>query len=165
MSEYPSIFFAYYAELLAPSLRAVSSPSIVIRQRATSAITAFATAKIMIRRTAREKALNDKTTAACAEWVRLRQLVSKSEIFVANHLKRVQTGAGRPAYTQDGERRTEWLAIDKLIKEKMTTDVFWGCAVWASLVTLVGEQYASFGLAGGSSGFNNIMIVRLSDHT
>lgn len=159
MTEYPSIFFAYYAELLAPSLRAVASPSIVVRQRATSAVTAFAAAKIAIRKAAREKAFKDKTTAAHAEWVRLRQLVSKSEVFVANHLKRVPPLAGRAVYTQDGERRTEWLAIDKLIKEKMTTDVYWGCAVWASLVTLVGDQYASFGLAGGSSGFNNIMAV------
>jgi hypothetical protein len=164
MTEYPSIFFAYYAELLAPSLRAVASPIMTVRQRATSAVTAFAAAKINIRKAARDKALQDKTTAASAEWTRLRQLVSKSEVFVANHLKRVQPLAGRAVYTQDGERRTEWLAIDKLIKEKMTTDVYWGCAVWASLVTLVGEQYASFGLANGSSGFNNIMAVSLYHH-
>ena len=159
MREYPSIFFAYYAELLAPSLRALTSTSVIVRNRASCAVTAFAAAKIQIRKQAREKALQEQTTGACAEWVRLRQAVSKSEVFVSNHLKRVQPVAGRTVYTQEGERRTEWLAIDKLIKEKMTSDVYWGCAVWASLVTLVGEQYASFGLASGPSGFNNIMAV------
>ena len=165
MREYPSIFFAYYAELLAPSLRALTSTSVIVRNRASCAVTAFAAAKIQIRKQAREKALQEQTTGACAEWVRLRQAVSKSEVFVSNHLKRVQPVAGRTVYTQEGERRTEWLAIDKLIKEKMTSDVYWGCAVWASLVTLVGEQYASFGLASGPSGFNNIMAVsRLLSH-
>jgi hypothetical protein len=86
-------------------------------------------------------------------------MVSKSEIFVANHLKRAQSVAGRAVYTQDGEKKIEWLAIDKLIKENMTTDVYWGCAIWAGLVTLIGEQYSTFGLASGSSGFNNIMEV------
>jgi hypothetical protein len=159
VSTYPYIFFGYTAELLAPCLRALISPTPIIRARATSAVVAFAAAKFSVQAEARDRAATEKTSAARAEWVRVRQTVGRCEIFVANHLKRVKTAPGRVGYTQEGEKKTEWGSLDRLLKDKMMSDVFAGCAIWAALVSLLGTHYATCGLTEGPQGFNNIMNV------
>lgn len=163
VNTYPSVFFGYTAELLAPCLCALTSPTPIIRTRATSAVVAFAAAKFSIQKEARERAATEKTLAAKADWVRIRQTVSRCETFVVNHLKRVKATPGRVGYTEDGEKKTEWFALDKLIKDKMSTDVFGGCAIWAAMVSLVGIHFATCGLTEGPQGFNNIMNVSPSN--
>jgi hypothetical protein len=159
ITTYPAVFFGFTAELLAPCLRALTSPVVVIRTRATAAVVAFAAAKFSIQTEARERAAREKTSAAKAEWVRSRQIVHKSEVFVSNHLKRLKPTPARVAYTNEGEKKTEWFALDKLIKDKMMNDVYGGCAIWAAMVSLIGTHFATCGLSEGPQGFNNIMNV------
>lgn len=149
ISTHPATFFPFTNELLAPCLKALSSPIVVVRNRAAAAVVAFAAAKFNIQQLARDRAMSEKTTAAKAEWTRVRTIVNKSEIFVTNYLKRTRANPGKPGstYGPDGEKRTEWTFIERLIKDKMGTDVYWTCAVWASLVSLVGSQYSTSGLA------------------
>lgn len=149
ISTYPAIFFSYTTELLAPCLKALSSPIVLVRNRAAAAIVAFAAAKFNIQQSARDRAISEKTAVAKAEWSRVRTTVNKSEIFVTNFLKRSRATPGKPGstYGPDGEKRTEWTCIERLVKEKMQTDTYWTCAVWASLVSLLGSQYATSGLA------------------
>lgn len=158
VSTYPSLFFPFTAELLAPCLRSLCSQAAVVRNRAAAAVLAFASAKSEIQKAARERVEVEKNTAAKAEWIRLRTAVNKSEIFVTNFLRRTRALPGKPGstYGPNGEKRTEWTAIERLIKDKLASDVYWTCGLWAALVSLIGSQYSTSGL---SSSMDYLMDV------
>lgn len=158
VSTYPSAFFTLTAELLAPCLRTLCTPTPIVRNRAAAAVLSFASAKVSIQKAARERVELEKTNAAKAEWTRVRTVISKSEIFVTNFLKRTRALPGKPGstYGPDGEKRTEWTCIERLIKEKMASDVYWTCGLWAALVSLIGSQYSTSGL---SSSMDYLMDV------
>lgn len=160
LTSYPATFFPYTAELLAPSLTALSSPTLSIRNRAAAAVVAYAAAKYNVQHLAMERVLEERTPAAKAEWIRVRTAVSKSEIFFTNYLKRPRTLPGMTgiAYGPDGQKRTEWSFLEKLLKDRMVSEPHLICGLWAALISLIGSYYTTCGL---SAHFDHIMDVSL----
>lgn len=146
---YPSIFFPHFSELLTPCIRTLSSPSAVIRNRAGAALAAFASAKKAV--------LAD--TSNKENWVKNQNLVQRLEQFVISHLKSAVRLPTRTTLVPTiGEKRTEWMELERTLKETVGTanEVSWACATWSLLVYLMGSSYASSGLAPA---FDHIMDV------
>ena len=147
---YPSVFFAHYTDILPPCLRLLTSPMLLYRRKASAAICAVAAAKVDL--------LQD--TESKADWTRNKAVADKLETFVCTHLKSVAWVNNRPGqvYTAHGEKRTEWLELERVFKDTVgsPTEVQWACATWASLVTLIGGSYATCGFA---TSFDHIMDV------
>ncbi|WWC88518.1 uncharacterized protein L201_003429 [Kwoniella dendrophila CBS 6074] len=167
VSNYPSILFPHYVDLLAGCLKAMVNPSNLIRCKAGSAISAFARAKFTLLANTQNALVEDPTNPTNKEnWLTAKTLISKSEFFVVSHLKSSLKLPGKsvPIYGKDGEKRIEWHSLEQVFKDTVgsTTDVHWACAAWSLIVTLMGSAYASSGLA---SGFDHIMDRSLQPST
>nr|XP_031864327.1 uncharacterized protein CI109_000240 [Kwoniella shandongensis]KAA5531399.1 hypothetical protein CI109_000240 [Kwoniella shandongensis] len=166
LSNYPSIFFPHYSDLLAGCLRGMASPSNLIRFKAGAAACAFARAKIAILANTQSHLVNNTDVSAREAWNKTKTMVQKSEFFVVSHLKSALKlpGKSSPIYGKDGEKKTEWHSLEQVLKDTVgsTTDVHWACAAWATVVTLMGSAYGSSGL---SSAFDHIMDRSLQPST
>ncbi len=155
VSRYPSIFFQHYSDLLPGCLRGLVSPLSSFRNKASTAVAAFAAARYSLIADLQER-LPEQREA----WVRAKAMVQKTEYFVISHLKTAlkMPGKSSPMYGNNGEKKTEWTAIEQMFKDKVgsANDVHWACATWAVIVSLLGSAYSSSGLA---SGFDHIMDV------
>ncbi|WVQ96627.1 hypothetical protein IAU59_003732 [Kwoniella sp. CBS 9459] len=153
VSNYPSIFFPHYADLLSGCLRGMASSSNLIRYKAGAATCAFARAKFALLANTQSAAINTGDSASREAWSKAKSVIQKSEFFVVSHLKSALKVPGKstPIYGKDGEKKTEWHALEQVLKDTVgsTTDVHWACAAWSVVVTLMGAAYASSGLAGG----------------
>ncbi|WVF69135.1 hypothetical protein IAT40_003909 [Kwoniella sp. CBS 6097] len=153
VSNYPSIFFPHYSDLLAGCLRGVASSSNLIRYKAGAAVCAFARAKFAFLANTQSASMNNGDTSSREAWIKAKSIVQKSEFFVVSHFKSALKVPGKatPIYGKDGEKKTEWHALEQVFKDTVgsTTDVHWACAAWSVVVTLMGAAYASSGLAGG----------------
>ncbi|KAK8858700.1 hypothetical protein IAR55_002929 [Kwoniella newhampshirensis] len=166
LSNYPSIFFTHYPDLLASCLRGMANQSNLVRYKAAAAACAFARAKITILTTTQSHLVNNSDVSAREVWNKTKTMVQKSEFFVVSHLKSAlkMPGKSSPIYGKDGEKKTEWHALEQVLKDSVgsTTDVHWACAAWATLVTLIGSAYGSSGL---SLAFDHIMDRSLQPST
>ncbi|OCF30437.1 hypothetical protein I316_07924 [Kwoniella heveanensis BCC8398] len=153
VSNYPSIFFPHYSDLLIGCLRGMASSSNLIRYKAGAAACAFARAKFALLANTQSAAINNGDAPSREAWVKAKSVIQKSEFFVISHLKSALKVPGKstPVYGKDGEKKTEWHALEQIFKDTVgsTTDVHWACAAWSVVVTLMGAAYASSGLAGG----------------
>ncbi|WWC62725.1 uncharacterized protein I303_105322 [Kwoniella dejecticola CBS 10117] len=167
VSNYPSLLFPHYTDLLEPCLRAMASGNNVMRYKAGSAVSAFARAKFAILATAEDDLTADPANSSLREtYGRVKALSLKSEYFVISHLKAALKVPGKnsPIYGKDGEKKLEWHSLEQIFKDTVgsMTDVHWACAAWSVIVTLMGSAYASSGLANG---FDHIMDRSLQPST
>ncbi|WVR06457.1 hypothetical protein IAU60_003488 [Kwoniella sp. DSM 27419] len=167
VSNYPSIFFPYYADLLVGCLRGMASSNNIIRYKAGAAVSAFARAKFALLASTQAALIALPTDHAAREaWSKSKAVIQKSEFFVQSHLKSALRVPGKatPVYGKDGDKKTEWHALEQVFKDTVgsTTDVHWACAAWSVVVTLMGSAYASSGLAAG---FDHIIDRSLQPST
>ncbi|WVW84828.1 hypothetical protein I302_106863 [Kwoniella bestiolae CBS 10118] len=167
ISNYPTILFPHYSDLLSTCLKGMVNPSQLIRYKSGLAISAFARARFTLLATAQNALMENPTNPPLKEnWVKVKTLISKSEFFVISHLKSALKVPGKsaPIYGKDGEKKLEWHSLEQVFKDTVgsTTDVHWACAAWSVMVTLMGSAYASSGL---SSGFDHIMDRSLQPST
>ncbi|OCF72794.1 hypothetical protein I204_06023 [Kwoniella mangroviensis CBS 8886] len=167
VSNYPTILFPHYTDLLSTCLKGMVNPAQLIRYKAGLAISAFARAKFTLLATTQNALMADPSNPVIKEnWIKVKMLISKSEFFIVSHLKSALKIPGKqaPIYGKDGEKKLEWHSLQQVFKDTVgsTTDVHWACAAWSVLVTLMGSAYASSGL---SSGFDHIMDRSLQPST
>ena len=153
VNTYPSLFFAEYATLLPHCLRGMASPAAVLRSKASAAAAAFVAAKLNM--------LYARTSSE--EWAKNRTTVQRCEAFVVSHLKSLARTPGRAAtvYNSTGEKRTEWLELQRVFKETVgaANGVAWACATWSVVMSLMGQAYETSTIASGPNGMNHIMEV------
>ncbi|ORX37271.1 hypothetical protein BD324DRAFT_656397 [Kockovaella imperatae] len=152
INHYPSVFFAEYASLLPICLRGLTSNSLILRNKASAAAASFVAAKLNM--------LYDRSNAD--EWSRNRPIVQRSEAFVVSHLKSVIRPQGRGVstiYNSTGERRMEWMELERMFKDTVGAagGVAWACATWSIIMSLMGQAYETSTFAAGPSGMNHIM--------
>ncbi|RXK36174.1 hypothetical protein M231_06579 [Tremella mesenterica] len=151
ISNYPSIFYQHYSELLPVCIHELSSTNILIRNKAASVISAFAAAKLNLLSEARTKVVTQQDGPSKDSFLKLRAMIQKSEFFVVAQLKTARKDPSRPGvlYSHSGERRTEWSALEQMLKDTVSNNhqAGWACSTWAGLVTLMGGAYNSSGLA------------------
>lgn len=177
LSTYPAIFFQHYADLLIPCLKALIPNNAAIRSKAAQGVAAFAFAKIQTVADAQSILEAEDTPAARDAWAKARATARKCETAVVAHLKSGFRVSGRTdtVVGKQGDRKTEASALEAVFKEVIgsNTEVAWACATWAMVVTLLGEQYPSCGLAPGLDHIMNVSqgiclffatLTRRSDH-
>ncbi|WVQ65639.1 uncharacterized protein L199_003817 [Kwoniella botswanensis] len=167
VSNYPTILFPHYTDLLSTCLKGMVNPAQLIRYKSGLAISAFARAKFSLLATTQNALMADPSNPVIKEnWIKVKMLISKSEFFIVSHLKSALKIPGKqaPIYGKDGEKKLEWHSLEQMFKDTVgsTTDVHWACAAWSVIVTLMGSAYASSGL---SSGFDHIMDRSLQPST
>nr|XP_019012891.1 uncharacterized protein I206_02387 [Kwoniella pini CBS 10737]OCF51672.1 hypothetical protein I206_02387 [Kwoniella pini CBS 10737] len=167
LSNYPTILFPYYPDLLGPCLKGLSNGNNLMRYKAGSAISAFARAKFAILASAQDNLTTNPTNTTYREtYTRVKGLLLKSEYFVVSHLKGALKMPGKSTviYGKDGEKKLEWHSLEQNFKDTVgsVSDVHWACAAWSVVVTLMGSAYASSGLA---SSFDHIMDRSLQPST
>ena len=155
VSTYPTIFFQHYSDLLPGCFRALISPHSLFRSKASAAIAAFAAAKYSL-----IADLQSRLPEQREAWIKAKGTAQKSEFFVISHLKSPLKMPGKPSpiYGHGGEKKSEWTALEQVLKDTIgsATDVHWACATWAVLVSLMGLAYSSSSLAAA---FDHIMDV------
>jgi hypothetical protein len=160
VSNYPSLFYQHFADFLPICFKGLLSPAPLVRSKASSAVAAFATAKINWLAERLAVAMEDRGATSRDAWVKAKAVAVKSEFFVVAHLKSALKLPGKtgPSYTSAGEKRTEWTQLESEFKEKVgkNESVHWACATWASVVTLIGSAYNSSTL---TASFDHIMDV------
>ncbi|WVQ83031.1 hypothetical protein IAT38_005169 [Cryptococcus sp. DSM 104549] len=150
LNTYPVLFFPFYADLIPGCLRGLHNSTGVTKYSAAAALGAYIRAK----HTFIEHALSDSPAES---WGPAKSVVAKSEFFVISHLKSaILVPGGGMVYNKTGEKRTEWMLVESVLKEGVgaAADVHWACGVWATLVTMMGAAYMSSGL---TSAVDNIM--------
>jgi hypothetical protein len=163
LSTYPSIFFQHYNELLAPCLKAMTSPIPIIRSKATAAVAAFASAKISLLSTLQATAMRERDAASRDAWLKARTTASRCEAFVLSHLRGGLRLPGKafPVYGANGEKKTELSALEQIMKDTIgqNSEAPWACTAWAAVVTLLGGVYGSCGLAHGLDHIMNVSFL------
>jgi hypothetical protein len=96
-------------------------------------------------------AATQRDQASRDAFTRFKSTVQRLEVFTISHFKAAyrSNGKGLAVYnsTSTGEKRTEWSALEQLLKDTVTTDVYWACATWSIVVSLIGSSYGNSGLA------------------
>jgi hypothetical protein len=142
LSAYPLLFFHDYTVLVPGILRGMASTSPLIRSKSSAAAAALASAKT---------ALLSPPISHRESWIRAKQSAQKLEHFVISHLKNGVRLPGKmgPIYLANGEKKTEWNALEQIFKDTVGSvgEVAWACASWALVVTLMGSSYATSGLS------------------
>lgn len=142
LNTYSSTFFPHFADLLPPCLKSLVSPQPLIRAKAAAAVAAFAYAKYSLW----------SQTLDRQAFIKLKATAQRLEVFTISHFKSPIRGK----MLSSGEKRTEWSVLEQVLKDTVTTDVYWACATWSIIVSLIGSSYASSGL---SSSIDYIMDV------
>ncbi len=163
VATYPSIFFPFYADLLPTCLRSLSSPLSVMRNKAAGAAASFASAKLRLLSETQSDALNQNAPTSREDWVKMKSIIQKSELFVVSHLSNPVKLITRSnsMYLGNAERKTEWTVLEQVLKDKIGDNncVLWACATWSVIVTLIGTTYIASGL---TAGLDHIMEVSRS---
>lgn len=139
LKKYPDIMFPHYPSLLNTSLRTLSHPSKLIRRCSVAVAATFVSAKLQLLEDADIVGGYDKF-----ESNKIRSLVAKSEIFVANFLKSPIKVSGKMVYDKNTtEKRTEGGVLGITFRSTIgeTKDVAWACTTWAVLASLMGHTY------------------------